>query len=109
MLGKTLSTTLFNKLNELKPDVIVLLDPDAYKNAIELFYTLYTIYVGCEDRVKIVKLPTEEDLDELRRNKGNDEIIKCLRNARSLTIEDYFIQKLHKTYVKRREGNPRFN
>lgn len=109
MLGKTLSVTLFMKLKEIKPDVVVLLDPDAHKEAVNLFYQLNAIYVDCEDRVKIVKLPTKEDLDELRRNKGNDEIIKCLRNARSLTIEDYFIQKLHKTYVKRREGNPRFN
>lgn len=101
MLGKTLSTTLFNKLNELKPDVIVLLDPDAYKNAIELFYTLYTIYVGCEDRVKIVKLPTEEDLDELRRNQGIDEVIKNLYTARGLTTEDYFIHKLENPYDNR--------
>ena len=105
MLGKTLSPTLFLKLKELKPDVVVLLDPDAYKNAVELYYMLYTIYVGCEDRVKIVKLPTEEDLDELRRNKGVDEVIKSLRTARGLTIDDYFINKLQKPYVARKSGN----
>lgn len=102
MLGKTISTTLFNKLNELKPDVVVLLDPDAYKNTIELFYILYTIYVGCEERVKLVKLPTNEDIDELRKNKGIDEVIKSLYGARSLTIEDYFIQKLQKPYDRTR-------
>jgi len=106
MLGKTLSTTLFLKLKELKPDVIVLLDPDAYKNSVELYYMLYTIYVGCEDRVKIVKLPTEEDLDELRRNQGIDEVIKSLYGARGLTIDDYFIQKLQKPYDK---GTGRYN
>jgi hypothetical protein len=109
MLGKTLSTTLFMKLKELKPDVVVLLDPDAYKNAVELFYTLQTIYVGCEDRVKIVKLPTEEDLDELRRNQGVDAVIKSLRTARGLTVDDYFIQKLEKPYGKREYGRIDFN
>lgn len=101
MLGKTLSTTLFLKLKELKPEVVVLLDPDAYKNAIQLYYMLYTIYVGCEDRVKIVKLPTEEDLDELRRNQGIDEVIDSLYGARGLNTEDYFIQKLENQYDKR--------
>jgi hypothetical protein len=101
MLGKTLSTTLFLKLKELKPDVVVLLDPDAYKNAVELYYMLYTIYVGCEERVKIVKLPTEEDLDELRRNQGIDEVIDSLYSARKLTVDDYFIQKLQKPYDER--------
>jgi len=100
MLGKTLSTTLFMKLKELKPDVVVLLDPDAYKSSVELYYKLHTIYVECEERVKIVKLPTKEDLDELRKNQGIDEVIKCLYSARSLIVDDYFIQKLQKPYEK---------
>jgi hypothetical protein len=104
MLGKTLSTTLFLKLQELKPDVVVLLDPDAYKNGIELYYMLYTIYVGCEERVRIVKLPTKEDLDELRRNQGIDEVIKSLYSARGLILDDYFINKLQKPYDKKGAG-----
>lgn len=107
MLGKTLSTTLFLKLQELKPDVVVLLDPDAYKNAVELFYTLSTIYVECDEKVKIVKLPTEEDLDELRKNQGIDEVIKSLYGARGLVIDDYFINKLQKPYDKRNTGRYR--
>jgi hypothetical protein len=107
MLGKTISTTLFFKLKELKPDVVVLLDPDAYKNSIELYYQLYTIYVGCEERVRLVKLPTEDDLDELRRNEGIDAVLKSLRTARGLTVDDYFINKLHKPYDK--QGRGRYN
>lgn len=98
MLGKTLSTTLFKKLKETKPEVVVLLDPDAYKNSIELYYTLSTIYIDCEERVKIVKLPTNEDLDELRKNQGLDEVIKALYGARGLTVDDYFIHNLRKPY-----------
>jgi len=104
LLGKTISTTLFFKLKEIKPDVVVLLDPDAYKNAIELYYKLHSIYVNCEERVKMVKLPTMEDLDELKRNQGIDAVIKSLRTARGLTVDDYFINKLQKPYDYKRTG-----
>ena len=102
MLGKTISTTLFFKLKELKPNVVVLLDPDAHKNAIELFYILHTIYVDCEERVRIVKIPYEKDMDLLRKNRGIDEVIKSLYGARGLTIDDYFSYKLSKPYDKQR-------
>lgn len=104
LLGKTISSTLLLKLKELKPHVVVLLDPDAYKNSIELYYKLHTIYVGCEERVKIVKLPTMDDIDNLRKNQGIDEVIKALRSARGLTVEDYFMLKLNKYVGKRTEG-----
>jgi len=102
ILGKTLSTTLFMKLKELKPEVVVLLDPDAYRNSVELFYTLQTIYIEHEERVRIVKLPTNEDLDEIRKNRGIQEVIDALYGARGLTIDDYFIHKLEKPYDRTR-------
>jgi len=98
LLGKTLSTTLYEKLKERKPDIIILLDPDAYKNSIELFYQLQTIYYDCEEKIKIVKLPNNDDIDEIRRNQGIDEVIRCLYTARGLTTDDYFINKLQKPY-----------
>lgn len=98
MLGKTISTTLYMKLKEHLPDIVILLDPDAYKNSIKLFYMIQNIYVGCEERVKIVKLPTDEDLDELRVNKGIGEVIKALRTARDLNVDDYFTINLKKPY-----------
>ena len=104
LLGKTISTPLFLKLKELKPEIIVLLDPDAYKNSLELYYTLHTIYVDCEERVRIVKLPTMDDIDELRRKHGIDEVIKSLRSARYLTRDDYFINKLQKPYGNNGRG-----
>jgi len=106
MLGKTLSTTLFMKLKELKPDVVILLDPDAFKNSVELYYTLYTIYIECEERVKIVKLPTKDDLDELRKNEGHEAVLNALYSARGLVIDDYFIQKLHKPYDNTKRYGP---
>ena len=102
MLGKTISTTLFMKLKELKPDVVVLLDPDAYKNSIELFYILEKIYAGHEEKIKIVKLPTSDDLDELRKKQGIDVVIKSLYSARGLVVDDYFVSKVQKPYYERR-------
>ena len=102
MLGKDLSDLLFHKLKELKPNVVILLDPDAYKASLDLFYKLHAIYVGEEHRVKIVKLPTKEDLDELRKNKGKEEMVKVLYTARGLTTDDYFIQNLKKPYERER-------
>ena len=101
MLGKTIYNKLFLKLKEMKPNVVILLDPDAYKNAIEIFYKLNSIYVDCEEKVSIVVLPTEEDLDELRKNKGHEEVIKSLYSARKLTVDDYFKTKLEKPYEKK--------
>jgi len=101
MLGKDLLATLFYKLQETKPNVVILLDPDAFKSSIELFYKLHAIYTGNEERVKVVKLPTEDDLDELRKKEGQDAVLKALYSARGLTVDDYFISKLHKPYEKR--------
>jgi len=107
MLGKTISSALLYKIKEFKPHIVVLLDPDAYKDAINLMYILKSIYYDCEERVKAVFLPKNkenEDLDELRKNKGIDEVIKCLRTARDLNVDDYFETKLHKPYEKRNRG-----
>lgn len=101
LLGKDLLDALFFKLKEMKPNVVILLDPDAFKSSIDLFYKLHAIYIGIEDRVKLVKLPTEDDLDELRKNKGHDEVLKALYSARGLTVDDHFISKLYKPYDKR--------
>lgn len=98
MLGKVISKKLFLKLKEHKPKVVVLLDPDAYSNSLDLYYQLYSIYIDCEDCVKIVKLPDNNDIDEIRRNKGIEAVIECLYSARSLTTDDYFIKKMNKPY-----------
>jgi DNA primase len=110
LLGKTISITLINKLKELKPNVIVILDLDAEKDSINLIHLLKTIYYDCEEKIKIVILPKGlydengkpiKDLDELRKNKGNDGVIKSLRTARDLITDDYFLNKLQKPYEYR--------
>jgi len=102
LLGKTISIALFHKLVELKPPVVILLDPDAYKNSIEAYYTLRSIYVDCEEKIKIIKLPTNEDLDELYRNQGIDAVLYAIKTARNLNVNDYFITKLQNPYDDRK-------
>ena len=113
LLGKTISKTLLLKLKELKPHIIVILDLDAERDAINLIYLLKSIYYDCEERLKLVILPkglkTEndkeiKDLDELRKNKGNEEVVKSLRTARDLITDDYFKQKLQKPYEYKPRG-----
>lgn len=95
VLGKTLGERLFFKIKEKKPDIIVILDPDAWRNAIIIYQQLLTIYDDCEDKVKIVELKSDKnyDLDELKRKVGISEVIKQIKGARRLTNDDYIIKK----------------
>ena len=88
MLGKTLSEAMFMKLNEKKPPVVIVLDPDAFTNAIEMFQKIEAIYAGEEDKIRLVSLPNENDLDEIRRKDGKETMNKLLRTARQLEIDD---------------------
>jgi hypothetical protein len=97
MLGKTISEALFFKIKELKPNIVILLDPDAYKNSVELFYKLQSIYIDCEERIKIIALPNNDDLDELRRYQGDERVVEALYTLRALTVNDYFITKMHES------------
>lgn len=105
LLGKTISQALFIKLSKIKPYVIVLLDSDANKDAINLIYLLKSIYYDCEERIKLIIPPKGKfneqgklmkDIDEIRKNNGNDEVVKILKTARDLITDDYFITKLQK-------------
>lgn len=95
LLGKDIFESTYNKIREIKPNIVILLDPDAFKSSVEIFFKLQSIYTGKEDKLKIIKLPRDGDLDELRRNYSHDELLKSLYSARPLTIEDYFIKNLY--------------
>jgi hypothetical protein len=103
LLGKTLGKKLFYTLKEKKPDVIIILDPDAWRNSMVLYQQLLTIYHDCEQKVKIVKLnvwdvdvkgkKTMYDLDEIKRNKGVSTVIEEIKKARQLVDDDYLYVK----------------
>lgn len=65
MLGKFLSDLLLTTLYEkAKGNIIICLDPDAFSNALELYHTLNggVLY----NRVRLIKLPGDKDLADLR-------------------------------------------
>jgi len=67
MLGKHMSEMLFDKVyNNAKGNVIIALDGDAWNNAIKLYHELN----GGElyEKIKIVKLPKDQDVCDLRGN-----------------------------------------
>jgi DNA primase len=67
MLGKHMSPLLFNTLyDKAKGNITIALDGDAYDNAVSLYHELN----GGElyGRIKIVKLPLDKDIADLRGN-----------------------------------------
>lgn len=67
MLGKHMSSLLFETLyDRAKANIIIALDGDAYDSALKLYHTLN----GGElyGRIKIVKLPKDKDIADLRGN-----------------------------------------
>jgi len=90
MLGKTISNAMFMALKEKKPPVVIMLDPDAFKNAVEILQKLQSIYVGEEDKLRLVELSGKNDLDEIRRNMGIHVMNRFIQGARPLKTEDLF-------------------
>jgi DNA primase len=95
-LGKTMSKRMFQLLKIKKPYIVIVLDPDAYINAINIFQTLSAIYGMDADKIKIVKLKGKNDLDEIRRNDGDEKVRQLLRTATTLTTDDYLNQRKYR-------------
>lgn len=90
LLGKKLSPALFFMLNKHKPHVVIVLDPDAKNDSINIYDQLKAIYIDEEYKIKIVNLDKGKlDIDEINRKFGKKEIIKQLYNARKLHDIDY--------------------
>lgn len=103
ILGTVMGKKLFFTLKEKKPNIIVILDPDAWKKAMILYQQLQTIYFDCEERIRIVKLAIGDtnkygkkilyDLDEIKRYKGVSTVIDEIKKARQLVDDDYLYVK----------------
>ena len=74
MLGKHMSDYLFNYLYDNAKEIIIILDPDAWDNAVELFHKLNCgkLY----NKVWIVKLDEDKDIADLCGDLTNYEIKK---------------------------------
>lgn len=93
ILGKKLPSILIDRIQHHQPNIVVVLDPDAYKNAVQLTDELLAYYNYDNNKVKIVVLEGKNDIDEIRRNIGEDEVIKMLKTLRPLSTDDYLSLK----------------
>ena len=89
LLGKVLGEKLFYELKDKKPEIIIILDPDAVKDAIRLYEQLQSIYYDCTEKVKIVIMEGKYDLDEVKRNFDVEGVKKVVQSARYLNDLDY--------------------
>lgn len=89
LLGKVLGEKLFYELRDKKPEIIIILDPDATTNAIRLYEQLQSIYFDCTEKVKIITMEGKFDLDEVKRNFNIEGVKKVIRSARYLNDLDY--------------------
>ena len=90
LLGKELTLGLFLKLNELKPYVIIGLDPDAKKEECELYMRLKNIYGEESYKVKAMMLRGELDIDEIYVSEGREGLIKKICQSKRVSDDDYF-------------------
>jgi DNA primase len=65
MLGKHMSELLFETIyQKAKGDIIICLDADAWSNSVKLYHELHGGDLW--DRIKLIKLPDEKDIADLR-------------------------------------------
>jgi DNA primase len=83
MLGKVISDDLFSKLvNNAECKVIILLDSDAYTDAIKLYKRLNSGKL--RNRVLIIKLPNGYDISDINQRLGKEGVLKILSTAKIL-------------------------
>jgi hypothetical protein len=100
-LGKTLSKKTFFKLKEKKPYVTILLDGDAWKNEMDIYHKLLAIYGEESNKILVVNLQGNLDIDEIRKKCGKEKILNILRGGRKLDTNDYIKRGIYaKTQYK---------
>lgn len=90
LLGKELYLSIFNKLREKKPNIVLVLDPDAIRDSIRIYMNLLSIYgyFEYEKKIRMVVSNTNNDIDEIRKIFGQEKIIYLLKNSKSLNINE---------------------
>jgi len=108
LLGKTIFDLLLEKIEYYKPNIIILLDPDAFNSALSLFYMLKSLYVDEEEKLKFIKLNGNEDINEIYIKGGDDKVSEVLKTARVLMTDDYFINNLNDYEYRRYKYNKKY-
>lgn len=89
LLGKCISDVLKSMIyNNAKGLVVIILDDDAYDDAVRLYRELN--FGDLCNRIKICKLPYKYDPSKIFEKLGNKGIIKLLRNARKLKDSELY-------------------
>jgi DNA primase len=93
LLGKFISESLLDKLHDnAKAFVVIVLDGDAYKDAINLYKKIN--FGDLRDRVKIVKISTDKDPSEIFQESENKGIVELLKKARKPTNDELYFSDL---------------
>lgn len=88
LLGKYMYPLLFETLIEkAKCNIVIVLDPDARKDAINLYKELF--YSPLNNQVRIVELPGTYDIAKIHEKLGPKGVISWLRTAHKLNSFDY--------------------
>ena len=88
LLGKFISDLLLETLIEkAKSNIVIVLDPDAEKDAENLYKKLFYTPIG--HQVKIVFLPEDYDIAKIHEEFGRKGVIKMLRTATRLSRFKY--------------------
>lgn len=83
MLGKVISDDLFSKLvKNAECKVIILLDSDAYSDALKLYKKLNSTKL--HNRVYIIKLPKGYDISDVNQKLGSKGVLSVLSSAKKI-------------------------
>jgi len=83
MLGKVLNDLLFQKIiNKLEGKIIIVLDADAYTDALKLYKRLNSTRL--QNKVLIIKMPDRFDIADVHQKLGTKGIVKLLSTAKKI-------------------------
>lgn len=89
LLGKNLNEYLYYiLLKKSKGYIIVCLDGDAKKETYQIYKKLHTT-IQLKNKVRIIDLPDNSDLSDIRKDFGKEGIIEILKTNRKLELSDY--------------------
>lgn len=89
LIGKVLSDHLYYSLIKKSNGYIcVVLDEDAKKEMYQIYKKLHTT-TQLKNKIRVIDLPKNSDLSNIRRDFGKEGIVEILKTNRKLKLEDY--------------------
>ena len=89
LLGKVLHDKLYLELiRKSKGYIVLLLDPDAKINMYRIYQKLQNT-LELHDRIRVIDLPLNMDIADIRTKYKHKGVVRCLKRARKLKLEDF--------------------